>query len=136
MDPGNDDDLPFEVEGPRLVTLISELYPFGKALETRGLGELGHSELQVVLDLDEENAAGILRAAAGFILEGGCFLPGKAYRKILRGAYEVMFVRAMSPLGLPVLRLIIPDHHNRLERGRMAADYGRQYDLLDPTCPG
>ena len=53
MDPDDDDDLPFEVEGPRLVTLISELYPFGKALETRGLGELGHSELQVVLDLDD-----------------------------------------------------------------------------------
>ena len=136
MDRGDDDDLPFEVEIPRLVTLVSELYPFGKALETRGLGELGHPELQVVLDLDEENAAGILRAAAGFILEGGCFLPGKAYRKILKGAYEVLFVRARSPLGLRVLRLIIPDNHNRLDPGRMAPGFARQYEMLDPTCPG
>ena len=57
------------------------------AWETRGLGWFGHLELQLVLELDEENALGILRVAAGFILEGGCFLSGKAYRKILRGAY-------------------------------------------------
>ena len=117
-------------------TLFSELYPFGKAWETRGLGRFGHLELQLVLGIDEENALGILWLATSLILQGGCFLPGKTYRKILRGAYEVKFVRARSPLGLTVLRLIIPDHHNRLEPGRMAADCCRQYDLLDPTCPG
>ena len=130
----SEDDADPSPECPRVETLFSELYPFGKAWETRGLGYFGHPELQLVLGIDEENALGILRLATSLILQGGCFLPGKTYRKILRGAYEVKFVRARSPLGLTVLRLIIPDHHNRLEPGRMAADCCRQYDLLDPTC--
>jgi len=52
MEPGDDGDFP--PEGPRVEPVVSELYPFGMAWETRGLGQFGHLELQLVLELDEE----------------------------------------------------------------------------------
>ena len=101
--------------------------PLGRSLETVGLEALGHPELQVVMDIRTTEVVGILGAAVRAILSGGCFQPLRTYRGVLRGAYEVRCIRAVSLAGTESLRLVLPDSHNRLEADRMHRRHSLQY---------
>lgn len=93
--------------------------PLGRSLETSGLRALRHAELQVVMDVRTAEGSWILGSAVRTILDGGCFQPLRDYRGVLNGGYEVRCVRAVSPRGDGVIRLILPDAHNRLDLEKM-----------------
>lgn len=101
--------------------------PYKVDIHTHGLREnFDHPNLQIVLPLDEKNAKGILHAAANFIKDGGCFLPNKTYSKLLKGAFEIKFVKAVNH-GEEILRMIIPDKLNNLSYDKMDQEYKKQY---------
>ena len=101
--------------------------PFKVDIHTHGLPEnFNHPNVQIILPLEKNIAHGILNTVVNIIEDGGCFLPNKIYKKILRGAFEVKFVEAYNH-GEKLLRMIIPDTLNNINYEKMNDEYKKQY---------
>ena len=101
--------------------------PYKVDIHTHGLPEnFNHPNIQIILPLDKDAAHGILNTVVNVLKDGGCFLPNKCYKKILKGAFEVKLVEANNH-DEKVLRMIIPDTLNNTSFDKMNDEYKKQY---------
>lgn len=100
-------------------------------IHTHGLPEtMGHADLQLVLPLPQQEAARVLHTIVDEIRSGRKFKVGDLFDKVYTDC-DVAF-RETKESGRPVLRVIIPDMHNRWPDDPLCADvYNRQYEEIN-----
>jgi hypothetical protein len=95
-------------------------------VHTHGLAHVfRHRDLQLVVPLRPEVACDILANLADLIKGGSTLADGRRYQDVIRDA-DVLLVAATEG-GRPVLRVILPDRHGCLDRGRIDRPLNRQW---------
>ena len=101
--------------------------PMGANAHTHGFEETWkHPDIQIVYPIPGEVAHGIFWTVVGHLKEGKRYEPGVRYGEIL-DKYDVMFAWAKEG-GRKVLRMILPDTANIVERGRIAEKFAQQWE--------
>lgn len=104
-----------------------EQSPTGANAHTHGFEETWHHpDIQIAYPLPGQVAHGIFWTVVGHLKEGKRYEPGIRYSDILQN-YDVMFAWAQEG-GRRVLRMILPDEENRVERGRIRGKYAKQWE--------
>ena len=100
--------------------------PTGFCIHTHGMQEsFNHPDLQIILPLQPETAHGVLVSAVNLAKESG-LTPGEKYEKVLKNfSVKAMWAREGDR---PVIRIILPDKHNHLEKEDLDEDYAQQYE--------
>lgn len=107
--------------------------PMGFNAHTHGFSETwDHPDVQIVIPMPQGMLHGIFITMAGRLKEGKTYEPGRRYDDILKD-FDVMFAWAREGAdasGNPrrVLRMILPDKDNVLERGSLPDPYGKQWE--------
>jgi hypothetical protein len=110
------------------VTHDHDCSPTGVNIHTHGLPEkFGHLDIQIVCPLSQMVAHGVLYNCVAKIKEGKTFVPGEVVEGLVTNGYKVKFVQARE-MGRDVLRLIIPDKSNNVERGDLTHPFAIQYE--------
>ncbi len=103
-----------------------EQSPTGANAHTHGFEETwNHPDIQIVYPIPGNVAHGIFWTVVGHLKEGKRYEPGIRYGEILEN-YDVMFAWAQEG-GRRVLRMILPDPDNVMERGRVGGKYATQW---------
>lgn len=99
-------------------------------IHTHGLTETqNHLDLQIVIPLPQNIAHGVITQAISLIKAGTSFKDGDSSSEILNGA-DVYF-RKFQENGRDVLRIILPDEHNKFPEDDDCDEYfKRQLEVL------
>lgn len=88
-----------------------------------------HPDIQIVLNLGQQTAMHILHKIADRVRAGEFIKIDQDYPNFV-GEYSARFISAKE-CGRTVLRLVIPDKHNNLDREKMEPLFQHQYDFLE-----
>ena len=104
-----------------------ETTPTGTNVHTHGFEKTWkHPDIQIVVPMPQNVVHGILWTVADHITAGVKYEPGRRYAEILKD-YDVMFAWAHEN-DRRVLRMIIPDKNNHLEKGLIGEPYDKQWE--------
>lgn len=89
--------------------------PTGFNYHTHGMREsFDHPDIQCVLPMNPQVIHSVVHTIAAKIKEGQKFVVGKRYPNIVGNGFDVLFANA-EECDRPVLRLMIPDKHNKFD---------------------
>lgn len=104
--------------------------PTGVNIHTHGLeANFDHTDLQVVLPIEENHIQSILHLIVDRIKDGDRFVDGEMVEGILGNGMLVKMVEAKED-GRSVLRVIFPDQSGNCDAWSMDDPYLRQYEDL------
>jgi hypothetical protein len=104
--------------------------PFNIDFHTHGFAYKFHPDIQIVLPIDREFVRAIFFNIYDEISKGKKFNCGEKYSGIIKNGYDVTFTQVDEHL----IRLILPDEKNNLDKDTMDCPYRHQYDILPQEC--
>ena len=110
-------------------TQPEEAMPYGINHHTHGFEDnLGHPDMQMVLNIPPEAVGGVFHEIADKIKDGARFDDTSVdYEKILQGGYKIR-TRWVTEGGRRVLRIILPDPDGNLDEDALHENYNKQYE--------
>ncbi len=104
--------------------------PMGVNFHTHGLDKYDHLDLQIVVPVSDKVAMGIFHNIVNRIKDGESFNHGDIVSEIAGKGYNIKF-HAARETNRDVLRVIIPDADNNLDRDNITGGLAKQYEDLE-----
>lgn len=107
--------------------------PMGFNAHTHGFSQTwNHPDVQIVIPMPQGMLHGIFITMAGRLKEGNTYEPGRRYEDVLKD-FDVIFAWAREGTddsGNPrrVLRMILPDKENRIEKDVIEKPFDKQWE--------
>jgi Domain of unknown function (DUF4262) len=103
--------------------------PTGFDAHTHGLQEnYNHPDFQIVIPLPQKVGHTLMITLADRVKAGERFQAGQKVAEVIHGAGGLVKLIDATECGRPVLRVILPDPHGKLDLGEIDDQFVRQYD--------